>query len=842
MAQQYDGSIRIDTKINQAGFNKGIAGIQGSVNRLGASLKSLAATVGVVFGVAKIVQFGKEAISLASDLNEVQNVVETAFGSMSTQVDAWAKNSIKQFGMSELAAKQMASTYMSMSVGSGLQGQGAADMAMKAAERAADISSFYNKSLEESDTMLKSIWTGETESLKQIGVVMTQTNLDAFALANGFGKTTSQMTQGEQIMLRYQYVMNQTRLAAGDFVKTQDSWANQTKVLSEQWKQFLSIMGGALIQVLTPALQFLNQFLSVLIGWAQTFAAVISALFGKQVTAAAGSAQTAMAGAASSAGSLADSTAGAAAAQDDLASSTAAANKELQKQTASFDEMNILQSPSAASGDSVGGGGNAGGAGLGTGALALPAIDAGDYDAAAQNITKKFLDAWKAISTGFVEWFVNPIKDNLSKFSEPVNNFKLLFQDIGAKFMEWASPVSAWFQVDFKENVSSAISLVSSNIANFLLVLSVVSTTIWETLKPVIDWIVYEGLPMVSEMFDESCRTIQFFGDTVTQVVLTIWHDVFDPAFTFISKVITDTFGIIKDLWDKYGATTFENIRQVIETTWGLFKDAWESIIKPIFDVIFEVITQLWNDHLRPLVSQIGEFVAKLVNGAMEIYNKFIGPIVGWFVRTLGPAVSTVINNVVRTVGALVGNISDVVKGIMRYLGGVIDFITGVFTGNWEKAWQGIIDIFGGLWEGLKSLVKIPLNGVIALLNGAISAINGLISGINGIGFDMPDWLGGGSFRPNIPKIPSIPYLAQGAVIPPNQEMLAILGDQKKGYNLEGPESMFRQIVREESGNSGISGPVTFVLKVGETTLGRATLKSLQDIARQNGGLTLDLR
>ena len=145
---------------------------------------------------------------------------------------------------------------MAMNAGMGMVGQGAANMAMEVAGRTADIASFFNTSQEEADTMLKSIWTGETESLKQIGVVMTQTNLDAYALANGFGKTTQQMTQAEQVQLRYAYVMNQTRLAAGDFVKTQDSWANQTRILSEQWKQFLGIIGQGLIQVLTPALKF----------------------------------------------------------------------------------------------------------------------------------------------------------------------------------------------------------------------------------------------------------------------------------------------------------------------------------------------------------------------------------------------------------------------------------------------------------------------------------------------------------------------------------------------------------------------------------------------------------
>ena len=97
--------------------------------------------MGVAFGVTAMVKFGKEAMNIASDLTEVQNVVETAFGAMTSQVDAWAKNSIKQFGMSELAAKRMASTYMAMNAGMGLNGQGAADMAMRTAERAADISS-----------------------------------------------------------------------------------------------------------------------------------------------------------------------------------------------------------------------------------------------------------------------------------------------------------------------------------------------------------------------------------------------------------------------------------------------------------------------------------------------------------------------------------------------------------------------------------------------------------------------------------------------------------------------------------------------------------------------------
>ena len=189
----------------------------------------------------------------------------------------------------------------------------------------------------------------------------------------------------------------------------------------------------------------------------------------------------------------------------------------------------------------------------------------------------------------------------------------------------------------------------------------------------------------------------------------------------------------------------------------------------------------------------------------------------------------------------------DVASGIFNALGGVIDFITGIFTGNWKKAWNGVKDIFSGVFKSLVSIVKAPLNGIIGLLNAAISALNILIGGLNTISFDVPSWvpyIGGKKFGFNIPEIPKIPYLAQGAVIPPNQQFLAVLGDQKKGTNIEAPLDTIKQALAEVmvQQSAGVTGPVTFILKVGESTLGRATLKSLNEIARQNGGLALDLR
>lgn len=150
------------------------------------------------------------------------------------------------------------------------------------------------------------------------------------------------------------------------------------------------------------------------------------------------------------------------------------------------------------------------------------------------------------------------------------------------------------------------------------------------------------------------------------------------------------------------------------------------------------------------------------------------------------------------------GFLSDIVNSIGQVLGGIIDFIVGVFTGDWSRAWNGIVGIFEGIWNGIVSIVKGVVNVIIGLVNGVIDGINWIIGGINSISFDLPDWLGGYHIGFNIGTISHIPYLAQGAVIPPNRKFLAVLGDQRNGNNIEAPEGLLRKLIREESGGSEV--------------------------------------
>lgn len=735
LATGYDGSIRINTKIDSKGFNQGLNAITGS-------LKKLAGAVGVAFGVASLVAFGKQAVQIASDLTEVQNVVETAFGTMSSQVDAWAKNSIKQFGMSELAAKRMASTYMAMNAGMGLNGQGAADMAMRTAERAADISSFYNKSIDESDTMLKSIWTGETESLKQIGVVMTQTNLDAYALANGFGKTTQQMTQSEQVMLRYQYVMNQTRLAAGDFVKTQDSWANQTRILSEQWKQFLGIIGQGLIQVLTPALKFLNQMMGVLIQWAQTFTAITGAIFGKQQAQANASA--------AAVGNVADASNAAADGQNTLAGATKKAGKEAKGALASFDQLNVLERGAADAG--AVGTGIAAGAGA---AVSVPAMT-GEIgaDVKVSPIVESTVNKLRSLFEPLQKINLDNLKSSLDRLKEAMKPItSKLFEALEWAYKEIFVPFANW--------------VISSAVPTFLDVLSgalAVLNSVLDALKPLGIW-----------LWDNFLQPIAAWTGGVIVTVL---------------KWLAEKLTAIGD-WISSNQTMVQDFAIILGGVAGAILAVKGAIIavKTAFKVASAVSSIFANGLNLQLLPMTAIVVA-------------IGAIIGIIIVCIRhwdeiKAAALDCWNKIKEAWNKAGDWfhKNVTEPIGNFFTGLWDGIKGAFT----KAFDFIKKAFKGYVNGWITMVE-------SFINFFVNGINFLIKGINKLSFDIPEWfpVGGGSkFGFDIPVIPKvqIPRLAQGAVIPPNQQFAAILGDQKHGRNLEAPEGLIRQIVREETGN-----------------------------------------
>ena len=261
---------------------------------------------------------------MASDLEEVQNVVDVSFGSMADEVEAFANAAVKSYGMSALTAKRMASTFMAMSNGMDIAQEAGKNMSLQLTALAGDMASFYNVGQDIAQTALTSIFTGETESLKKFGIVLTETNLEAFALSQGIKKSYQAMSQAEKVALRYNYVLNATKNAQGDFARTSGSWANQMRLLKEQWMQFLGILGSGLIKILTPMVKALNQMLASLI----SIGNAIVKVFGGKTT---NNMATTIKDSASSAGDL----------DAGLGDANESA-KKLSRTIAGFDELNVL--------------------------------------------------------------------------------------------------------------------------------------------------------------------------------------------------------------------------------------------------------------------------------------------------------------------------------------------------------------------------------------------------------------------------------------------------------------------------------------------------------------------
>lgn len=226
-------------------------------------------SIGIAAAASKVGQvlldIGKQAISAASDLEEVQNVVDVTFGASSAEINAWAKNAINQFGLTETQAKRFASTMGAMLKSSGLAGGEIVEMSESLAGLAADMASFYNLDFDEAFNKIRSGISGETEPLKQLGINMSVANLEAFALAQGIDKAFSKMSQSEQIMLRYQYMMQATADAQGDFARTNDGFANGLRLLQSNFESLKTAIGDALLPIVSDAIKGLNKMLSLLI-------------------------------------------------------------------------------------------------------------------------------------------------------------------------------------------------------------------------------------------------------------------------------------------------------------------------------------------------------------------------------------------------------------------------------------------------------------------------------------------------------------------------------------------------------------------------------------------------
>lgn len=1021
-----DGSVIIDTRMDTSGVQNGVSAIRQSFNGLGSVVKKIGVLIGGAFAIGKLTQFGKECVELGSNLAEVQNVVDVTFTTMSDKVNEFAKNAMTSAGLSETMAKQYVGTFGAMSKSFGFSEAQAYDMSTALTQLTGDVASFYNISQDLAYIKLKSVFTGETETLKDLGVVMTQSALDQFALANGYGKTTSAMTEQEKVALRLAFVQKQLSAASGDFIRTSGSWANQVRVMQLQLQSLKATVGQGLINIFTPVLKVINILLGKLATLANAFKSFTELITGKKSSGQTGASGAGLAGTdaiadtADQYGEAANNAEKLAGATNDTADATKKATKAAKGYLSPLDEINNYSTDKSADSSSKVPGA--------TGGLAdqiKDAVQNVDYGKVAEGetvldkmlkplnkIINRFKELAKLVAKGFWDGLgdYEPILDGIKKdldsiwkslkdiFTDPevvkaankfLDSFAYAIGQVAGSFarigLTIAQNIIGGIEKFLKQNtqriknylidmfnIGAEISQIVGNLAAaFADVFSVFGGETAQQITADLTGIFAEIGMVLTETAAKLGRDIlnmiaQPFIDNkdILKSAIEGSLGVIETVTSGVLTVVQNLSDAVSRLYDEHVKPFFDSIADGLSSILETLITGYNTYILPVLQGLAEQIKGLLEGPLGDAILKIEAFLGKLIDSLKLLWESVLVPLINWIIANLLPVVAKIIDVVGTTAIKVIKSLIKIIGDVADTLSGIIDFLVGVFTGDWELAWQGIKEIADGAWslikdivtgtwdaikavtkgalsiiksiinvtwnaikavtstvwnaikktlfsilnsikstvgtvvnairakvthtwkstwseatqtlknaatfifakvgaikdtitnkfnaardavksafEGIVNFIKAPINQAISIVNNAVGMINNAIGGIESA-FSFGPWevptpfgtkrIG---FHATFPRIGTIPYLASGAVIPPRSEFLAVLGDQKKGNNLETPESLLRQIVREESGKGQGNGN-TYNVTVNAS--GRKLLDIIIDEAelrrRRNGG------
>lgn len=710
------GNIALDLGINQGHFNNQLQGIAGNAESMvGGAFKKLGVTIAAAFATAKLISFGDSCIELASNLSEVQNVVDVTFGNMAEDVNNFAKSAITSLGMSELSAKKFTSTMGAMLKSSGLAGQQMLTMSKGVTTLAGDMASFYNLSQEMAFDKIRAGLAGETEPLRQLGINMSVANLQAYALSKGIQGNISDMSQAQQTLIRYNYLMSVSKDAQGDFARTSGSWANQTRILSEQFKSFQAVMGQGFINILTPVLGMLNSLIAKLMVAAQYFKAFTELITGqKAATQAAISASTDMSGAA---GGMGDA--------------IKKAGKAAKGSISGFDELNVISQDTAGAMDDIAGlGGDIAGMDMAAGAT-TPDLS---IDPSVLQPIQTVLDTIKTTASEIVGFLSNafgpPLQQAINAVIPSLVSWKNALAGAFADIATLGEPLKKWFLNDLVPFWQKEIVLMGNILGGLLDSGAKVFTDLKNAIMPVLKAIVTDGLPMITEIASGCLDVFSSMFTSAKSIFDTLWSEGVSPGLSVISNNALIALEVIKGFWDTWGGKIVSGLVATFDSVKILFGQLWEVFLKPIWTNLLAAITTLWNDHFKGLLTELGSFVGKLVTGVLDIYNKFIVPLVSYLVDILAPTFTAVINSIVNIVSTLIGIFTDIVASIIKIFGGLIDFVVGIFTGDWKRSWEGIKSIFSGTWDLIKSVLKGALDIVVSVVKSSINIVSGIFTSL----------------------------------------------------------------------------------------------------------------
>ena len=760
--------------------NKGSA----QTSRFGISLKSIK-TAGVVAGIRMVRQGISKAITESNAYQEDLNLFTASMGQYAKEAQEYAENVGDIMGIDPAKWMRNQGIFNTLLSGFGSVADRSYLMSKNLTQLGYDISSFFNISVEDAMQKLQSGVSGELEPLRRLGYDLSQAKLEQTALTLGIEKSVSAMTQAEKAELRYYAIMTQVTTAQGDMARSLEAPANQLRIFQAQLTQASRAIGNIFIPILQKILPIAIAVLRIV----RELADAIAKLFHFKLT------EIDYSGV----GNLASGAEDAAAGFDDATS----AAKELKKSVMGFDELNILN------GNTASGSGSAGVSGGSGFDFELPEYGfLNDVSKQADEVTQKLKNAlpWiLAISAGFAAWKLGP-KLGLD-----------LQKTIGLA-------VGIFGALTLVQNILDAIvnGVTEENMTGMIFGMTLAVTGLYVALGPVAGGItaIVSGLAVLAVAFSDAEKSGWNFQNQMLAIagILAAGVGIGILTGSWIPLLIGMIAALLFNITTATGHGQ-ELIKGVKKTLQG-FIDFFAGIFTGDMERTAKGIEGIFSG-LKGIIGSVIDGIRDWLNGLLDWIDKKTNGKLKPLITGIKAIVTAVFNNIKQTVGNVINEIKTIFSGLIK-------FISGVFSGDFDKAWEGIKDIFKGIW-----------NTIIDLLNGAINIIikglNWLIKQMNKISFDVPSWVpyvGGKSIGVNISPISEnvLPHLAKGAVIPANDEFLAVLGDQTHGNNIEAPEGLIRKIVREESGGSG-EVHVTIVL---DSVTGK---KLFETVVRENNAV-----
>ena len=752
----------------QSQTNSTVSKVQNQVSKIKNVIGKVGKAVGIALSVAALVNFGKQCIDLGSDLQEVQNVVDVTFGGMSSTIDQFAKEAIEKFGLSELAAKKYTSTMGAMLKSMGFTGQAVSDMSMELTGLAGDMASFYNLDADEAFAKIRAGISGETEPLKQLGINLSVANLEQFALTQGIKKNYNAMTQQEQALLRYNYLLSVTSDAQGDFARTSDSWANQTKILAMRFDSLKASIGQGLINVFTPVIKVLNTLIAKLQVAADAFRRFTEIITGRTSK-----------GASSSVGNIATGLDAATQNANSLTGATKAAGGSAKKAAEAysglggFDEINSLTKNTDT-------GGGAGDFGSDLGISEEIANAAEETDAGLNPVLQAVIDKLKELRDIFKEGFKAGLGDvTLEPLKNAIKGIKESLREIFTA-PEVLNAANTWLdRVAYAAGqATGAVASVGITVATNLVggVNKYLEQNTGRIKQFIINMFDITGdVAAIAGNFAQAAANIfSVFGgengQQVTSDLIGIFLNAKMGAIEITSKIGRDLLdaltrpfidnqeglktaldGILgtvatvtgslktavdemvaytNGVYDKSFGPMFEALAAGLSDSAGKFVEFWNVYVQPVLDELAGEFSAVMEEHIQPALKKIVDFCGSVANAVTALWNGVVKPFIDWLIAYILPTVVPIFKTIISTLIAVAGNIADIIGGIIDVIREIIDFVVGIFTGDWEMAWNGLLEITDGVMSSIRGVIEIVMNAIGLVISTVLNTISTIFSTI----------------------------------------------------------------------------------------------------------------